>query len=62
VSSLNRTEQRAGRKVSRNVAALMVFEAATLAVASGLHLAGNVVIMLPVLIGGLIALLRSPSD
>jgi hypothetical protein len=133
VSSVNQREQRADRTITRRVAALMVFEAATLAVASAMHLSGNVqgrslpfnpdhagvaeaiigivlaagavimfrapararavglaatgfaivgflvglnftargghlpdvayhVIMLPVLIGGLIALLRSPSD
>jgi len=37
VSSINRTAQHDGHKLTRNVAALMVFEAATLAVASGLH-------------------------
>jgi hypothetical protein len=42
VSSINRTAERSSHKLTRNVAALMVFEAATLAVASGLHLAGNV--------------------
>jgi hypothetical protein len=42
VSSINRTAQHGGHKLTRNVAALMVFEAATLAVASGLHLAGTV--------------------
>jgi hypothetical protein len=133
VSSVNQREQRADRTITRRVAALMIFEAATLAVASAMHLSGNVqgrslpfnpdhagiaeaiigivlaagavvmfrsparapavglaatgfaivgflvglnftargghlpdvayhVIMLPVLIGGLIALLRSPSD
>jgi hypothetical protein len=42
VSSINRTAERSSHKLTRNVAALMVFEAATLAVASGLHLAGTV--------------------
>lgn len=42
MSSINRTAERSSHKLTRNVAALMVFEAATLAVASGLHLAGNV--------------------
>ena len=42
MSSINPTAERSSHKLTRNVAALMVFEAATLAVASGLHLAGNV--------------------
>jgi hypothetical protein len=42
VDSIDRTARRDGHKLTRNVAALMVFVAATLAVASGLHLAGTV--------------------
>jgi hypothetical protein len=77
VSIPTRRTQLAGGTVIRRVAALMVFEAATLAVASGLHLAGSVqgrsapfngdqagiaeAIIGVVLVAGAVVMFRAPS-